>query len=186
MGGVETVGAGVFSGVDYVALGHLHSPQIIEDPVRYSGSPLPYSFGERTHRKGVWLVDLGADGLTDVQFVALTPVRGLSQVTGVLSELLEDRAYEPIEADYISAILTDEVRPVDAMRKLQERFPHAVRVEWERPGGNPELKYRDRVRGRTDNEVVQSFLADVRSVATADELKMVEDALSSSFTEKRG
>lgn len=186
VGGVETVGAGVFSGVDYVALGHLHSPQIIEDPVRYSGSPLPYSFGERTHRKGVWLVDLGADGLTDVQFVALTPVRGLSQVTGVLSELLEDRAYEPIEADYISAILTDEVRPVDAMRKLQERFPHAVRVEWERPGGNPELKYRDRVRGRTDNEVVQSFLADVRSVATADELKMVEDALSSSFTEKRG
>ncbi|WP_024793727.1 exonuclease SbcCD subunit D [Tomitella biformata] len=186
VGGVETVAAGVFSGVDYVALGHLHSPQVIDHPVRYSGSPLPYSFGERTHRKGVWIVDLAADGLADVRLVELTPVRGLSQLTGTLPELLADPIHESIEADYISAVLTDDVRPVDAMRKLQERFPHAVRVEWERPGGNPELRYRDRVRGRTDSEVVSSFLADVRSEATADELKLVEDALSASMAETRG
>ena len=60
VGGVETVAAEVFSGVDYVALGHLHSPQELTPTVRYSGSPIPYSFGENTHHKAVWLVDLGA------------------------------------------------------------------------------------------------------------------------------
>lgn len=185
VGGVETVAAGVFAGVDYVALGHLHSPQVIDESVRYSGSPLPYSFGERTHRKGVWLVELDAAGLAEVRLIELTPVRGLTQLTGTLAELLEDPAHVDVEADYISAVLTDEVRPVDSMRKLQDRFPHAVRVEWERPGGNPELRYRDRVRGRTDTEVVQSFLADVRSAATTEELALVEDALAASMAERK-
>lgn len=183
VGGAETVAAGVFSGVDYVALGHLHSPQVIDDSVRYSGSPLPYSFGERTHRKGVWLVELDAAGLAEVRLIELTPVRGLTQLTGTLAELLEDPAHADAEADYVSAVLTDDVRPVDSMRKLQDRFPHAVRVEWERPGGNPELRYRDRVRGRTDTEVVQSFLADVRSAATTEELALVEDALAASMAD---
>lgn len=184
VGGVETVAAGEFAGADYVALGHLHSPQVIEAGVRYSGSILPYSFGERTHRKGVWLVDLDADGLADATLVELTPVRGLSQLTGVLADLLADPAHEAVEDHYISAVLTDEVRPVDAMRKLQARFPHAVRVEWEQPGGNTQLRYRDRVRGRTDAEVVESFLADVRSGATAEESALVTDALSASSTER--
>lgn len=183
VGGVETVSAGVFSGVDYVALGHLHSPQVIGEAVRYSGSPLPYSFGERTHRKGVWLVELDSAGLAEVRLLELTPVRGLSQLTGTMSELLEDPAHADAEADYVSAVLTDDVRPVDAMRRLQDRFPHAVRVEWERPGGNPELRYRDRVRGRTDAEVVQSFLSDVRSAATEEELSLVQDALAASSAE---
>ncbi|WP_449341978.1 metallophosphoesterase family protein, partial [Streptomyces aurantiogriseus] len=62
VGGVASVPAGVFDGVDYVALGHLHGCQTITERVRYSGSPLPYSFSEAEHRKTMWLVDLGADG----------------------------------------------------------------------------------------------------------------------------
>lgn len=54
--------AGVFDGVHYVALGHLHGAQRITDRVRYSGSPLAYSFSETNHRKSMWLVDLDAEG----------------------------------------------------------------------------------------------------------------------------
>ncbi|WP_188266744.1 MULTISPECIES: exonuclease SbcCD subunit D [unclassified Streptomyces] len=59
VGGVAAVPAGIFDGVDYVALGHLHGSQTVTPRVRYSGSPLAYSFSEADHRKTMWLVDLG-------------------------------------------------------------------------------------------------------------------------------
>ena len=62
VGGVESVGADVFDGVDYVALGHLHTPQQLAPQLRYSGSILPYSFTETTGGKGVWLIDLTDSG----------------------------------------------------------------------------------------------------------------------------
>ncbi len=110
VGGVETVSASAFDGVDYVALGHLHSPQTLAENVRYSGSPLPYSFGERSHRKAVWLVDVDAAGLATVERLDLPVVRGLSQVTGTLDELLSDAAFDSAEDHYVSAVLTDALR----------------------------------------------------------------------------
>src|SRR5690348_14833624 len=61
VGGVDRVPVGVFDGIDYVALGHLHGKQTLRQNVQYSGSPLAYSFSEATQHKGSWLVDLGAD-----------------------------------------------------------------------------------------------------------------------------
>ena len=60
VGGVEQVPGAVFDGVDYVALGHLHGPQRLDEHLRYSGSPLAYSFSEAAQRKSVWLVDVDA------------------------------------------------------------------------------------------------------------------------------
>src|SRR5215218_7059374 len=71
VGGVDRVPEGVFDGVDYVALGHLHRPQSLTDRMRYSGSPLPYSFAEAGHEKQAWLVDLDANGLSGVRPVPL-------------------------------------------------------------------------------------------------------------------
>ncbi|RVW06168.1 metallophosphoesterase family protein [Rhodococcus spongiicola] len=184
IGGVETVSASAFDGVDYVALGHLHSPQTLAENVRYSGSPLPYSFGERSHRKAVLLVDVDAAGLAGVEHIDLPVVRGLSQLTGTLDELLHDEALESVEDHYVSAILTDPLRPVDAMRALQSRFRYAVHMEWQRPEGNPELRYRERVRGRSDLEVAQGFLSDVRSQASVGETRLLEEALRRATAEE--
>ncbi|MBO0856538.1 MAG: exonuclease SbcCD subunit D, partial [Nocardia sp.] len=123
VGGVETVPLNAFEGIDYVALGHLHSPQTLSDSVRYSGSPLPYSFGESSHRKSVWIADL--DSGLSVRQHELPTVRGLSRLTGLLQDLLTDSEFDSAEGDYVSATLTDPARPVDALRKLRERFPHA-------------------------------------------------------------
>ncbi|WP_329413244.1 exonuclease SbcCD subunit D [Nocardia vinacea] len=183
VGGVETVPLSAFDGIDYVALGHLHSPQTLSESVRYSGSPLPYSFAETSHRKAVWLVDLDATGLHSVQRRDLPLVRGLSRLSGTLDELLGDTAYSEAEEHYVSATLTDYARPVDAMRKLRERFPHAVHVEWSRPEGNPELRYRERVHGRRDTEVAQSFLTDVRGEPTTGEMAWLERALAAAIRE---
>ncbi|MEV2220352.1 exonuclease SbcCD subunit D [Nocardia vinacea] len=183
VGGVETVPLSAFDGIDYVALGHLHSPQTLSESVRYCGSPLPYSFAETSHRKAVWLVDLDATGLHSVQRRDLPLVRGLSRLSGTLDELLSDAAYSEAEEHYVSATLTDYARPVDAMRKLRERFPHAVHVEWSRPEGNPELRYRERVHGRRDTEVAQSFLTDVRGAPTPGEMAWLERALAAAIRE---
>lgn len=177
VGGVETVSASTFDGADYVALGHLHSPQVVAEHVRYSGSPLPYSFGERSHRKAVWLVDLDEDGLAGVERIDLPVVRELSRLAGTLDELLSDPAHDEIEEHYVAAVLHDRARPVDAMRKLQERFPHAVHVQWERPVSEQEGTYRGKVRGRTDLEIASSFLNDVRTEPSAREVGWFERAL---------
>ncbi|WP_127782202.1 exonuclease SbcCD subunit D [Rhodococcus sp. X156] len=181
MGGVETVPASVFDGVDYVALGHLHSPQTLTERVRYSGSPLPYSFGERDHRKATWLVELDATGLGAVQRLDLPVVHGLSQLQGTLPELLNDPAHAAAEEHYVSAVLTDEVRPLDAMRQLQKRFPRAVHLEWCRPGGQPAMRYAERVRGRSDADVAHSFLTDVRAAPAAAEAHLLERAFAAAL-----
>ncbi|GGF30865.1 metallophosphoesterase family protein [Williamsia phyllosphaerae] len=177
VGGVETVAASTFSGADYVALGHLHSPQTVTETVRYSGSPLPYSFGERTHDKGVWIVELDATGVSEVRPVPLPLVRGLSRLTGTLSDLVTSPDHVGAEDHYVEAILTDPVRPIDAMRTLRERFPLAVHVEWQSPRVEAGIDYRDRIRGRSDSEIVASFVTDVRSEPSARELLLLDSAV---------
>jgi exonuclease SbcD len=169
VGGVDLVPASVFDGVDYVALGHLHRPQTLTPRLRYSGSPLAYSFGEAGQRKQAWLVDLDASGLAGVRPVPLPVPRRLSVLTGTLEELLADPAHATAEDHFVSARLTDPVRPADPMRRLQARFPHCVHLEWS--GGaaaDDGRSYRERLRGRSDLEVAEEFVAHVRGGVVSD------------------
>jgi len=128
VGGVESVSADVFAGFDYVALGHLHRSQVVDDRIRYSGSPLPYSFSESDHDKAVWLVDLDAAGEVSATRLALPTIRRLVSVRGRLAEVLDT---DPDLADaYLSVELTDPVRPVDPMRRLRDAFPHTLVATW--------------------------------------------------------
>ncbi|HST96289.1 MAG TPA: exonuclease SbcCD subunit D [Geodermatophilus sp.] len=163
VGGVDLVPAAVFDGVDYVALGHLHRPQTLTERLRYSGSPLAYSFGEAGQEKQVWLVDLDATGLAGVRALALPTPRPLTVLTGTLDELLADPAHTAVEEHFVSARLTDEVRPSDPMRQLQTRFPHCVHLEWTgSAGGGDGRSYQERLRGRSDLEVAGEFVIHVR------------------------
>ena len=164
VGGVEQVPSSVFDGVDYVALGHLHGPQRIAEHLRYSGSPLAYSFSEANHHKSVWLVDLDADGLGEVRRHELPAPRRLAAVRGELESLLTDPAHEDLVDAYLSVELTDAVRPTDPLRRLQERFPHAVHLDWRPPGGGPvgAGRYAEPGGGRSDAETACCFVTDCR------------------------
>jgi exonuclease SbcD len=165
VGGVQHVPGAVFNGVDYVALGHLHGPQRLAEHLRYSGSPLAYSFSEARHHKSVWLVELDAGGLAGVQRRELAVPRRLGTLCGTLDELLADPAHEHWVDAFLSVELTDPVRPTDALRRLQERFPHAVHLEWRPAGGFAALRYNEVALGRTDHEVACCFVADCRGTA---------------------
>lgn len=180
VGGVEQVPGDVFDGVDYVALGHLHGPQTLAEHLRYSGSPLAYSFSEARQRKSVWLVDLDAAGLAEVRRHELPVPRPLAMLRGELQELLDTPEHEEWRDHFLSVTVTDRVRPVDAMRRLRERFPYAVHLDWEPEGGlaGAQLKYADAVRGRTDIEIARSFLDDCRgALPTETEERLVFLAL---------
>ena len=180
VGGVDLVPAAVFDGVDYVALGHLHRPQTLTPRLRYSGSPLAYSFGEAGQQKQAWLIDLDGYGLADVRAVPLPTPRSLTVLTGTLDELLSDSAHAGVEDHFVSARLTDPVRPVDPMRRLQVRFPHCVHLEWAgSPAGADARSYQEMLRGRSDIEVVGEFVSRVRTVpATPAERELLGRALA--------
>lgn len=131
VGGVDHVPAGVFAGVDYVALGHLHGPQRVSGPdgttLRYSGSPLAYSFSEQHHHKSSVLVDLSADEVRTELVPAPVP-RRLADVTGTLDELL-GAVGEPHVDDWTRVTVTDAHRPADLYRRVRDRFPHALVVQ---------------------------------------------------------
>lgn len=181
IGGIEQVPASVFNGIDYVALGHLHGPQQLADHLRYSGSPLAYSFSEVNHCKSVWLVDLDAKGLGEVRRHELPVPRKLATLTGSLSELLADPAHGHLEDCYLSVTVTDSVRPLDLQRQLQERFPHAVHTDWQPVGGRAgeKLCYAEAVRGRSDQEIASGFVVDCRgSVPNKSEVSLLERAFA--------
>jgi exonuclease SbcD len=179
VGGVDLVPSSVFDGADYVALGHLHRPQVLEPRIRYSGSPLAYSFGEAGQDKLAWLVDLDAGGLAEVRAVPLPAPRELSVLTGDLADLLADPALAAIGQHFVSARLTDAARPVDPMRQLQARFPHCVHVEWAGAGATADGRsYQERLRGRSDLGVATEFVSHVRGVpASAAEQELLGRAL---------
>jgi exonuclease SbcD len=164
-GGLNLVPASVFDGPDYVALGHIHGRSVITDRVRYSGAPLHYSFGEAGKPRGGWLVELDAGGVDTVEWLDLPVPRRLTVLTGELDALVASSEYSVHENDWIAAILTDRVRPMDAMRRLQDRFPFAATLEY-RPDVVADAgtaTYRDRVEKKTDDQIVAGFLELVRN-----------------------
>jgi DNA repair protein SbcD/Mre11 len=179
VGGVDLVPASVFDGVDYVALGHLHRPQTVTPRMRYSGSPMSYSFGEAGQEKLVWLVDLDAEGLAEVRAVPLPVPRPLSVLSGTLAELLADPVHTGAEEHFVSARITDPARPAEPMRQLQTRFPHCVHLEW--TGGAAPVdgrSYQERLRGRSELDIAGEFVRHVRGVpATAGERELLARAL---------
>ncbi len=129
-GGIDVVPLELFEGVNYVALGHIHSRSTLNDRVRYSGAPLHYSFNEAGQGRGSWLIDLDGDGDIDCQWLALPVPRPLVELTGTLTELETESRFAAYHDNWVSARLTDLDRPVDAMRRLRKRFAHAVHLEY--------------------------------------------------------
>ncbi|MEV6025029.1 exonuclease SbcCD subunit D [Streptomyces sp. NPDC052036] len=179
VGGVAAVPAGIFAGVDYAALGHLHGSQTITERVRYSGSPLPYSFSEAGHRKSMWLVDLGADGSLTADRVDCPVPRPLARIRGRLEDLLADPELERHEEAWLEATLTDPVRPAEPMARLAGRFPHTLSLVFdpERAPEDPAASYARRLAGRSDQQIAEDFVAHVRGAGPdAPERAVLQDA----------
>jgi DNA repair protein SbcD/Mre11 len=141
VGGVADSPASVFVGLNYVALGHLHGQQNVQPPsgtscVRYSGSPLAFSFSERHHAKSVTLAEIDAAGAVTTTLLRAPVPRALRQLQGRLEDLLARADDGPADA-WVKAVLTDPVRPAAPMERLREKWPHTLVLEFAPEGELP-------------------------------------------------
>ena len=160
LGGVDNVDVSVYEAFDYVALGHVHRPQRVgRDTVRYSGSPLKYSFSEARYSKSAVLVELGKKDAGDpvgacVQFtlVPLEPLHDMREVRSSLEDLLAQGAAEPEGTeDYLHITLTDEHPQLDAMAKIRDVYPNAMTLDYD---NTVLLAHRERTRAAVDPDKV--------------------------------
>ena len=123
VGGLDCVDAALFDAFDYVALGHLHSPQKVgRDTLRYCGTPLKYSFSEAHQHKSATFVELGPKGEVTLSTAPLTPKHDLRELRGSYMELTDRRTYEGTAVDdYLHITLTDEQDVPDALARLRVR-----------------------------------------------------------------
>jgi exonuclease SbcD len=169
VGGVSAVHPDVFDGVDYAALGHLHGPQAINETVRYSGSPVALSFSEASHHKASWLLDL-SEPAPQARAIEAPVVRPVRRLRGTLEELLADPRLCEAESAWCQVTLTDAIRPLGAMERVQQRFPHALVLQFEDVGVQVgATSYAARVRERDDLDLCCDFLEHVRAGAAASE-----------------
>lgn len=130
IGNTGLVGIEAFDGFDCVALGHLHrSQQFDNGRIAYSGSPLAYSFSEEGDTKSARVIEMDADGHCKTEVVPLGVGRPLCTLTGRIADLLGNLAFAGAEAARVRVRLTDGELPLQAMARLQQRFPHAVVLE---------------------------------------------------------
>lgn len=133
VGGLDSVDASLFDGFDYVALGHLHSPQKVgRETVRYCGSPLKYSFSEARQQKSATFVTLGPKGTVELSTLPLTPRHDLREIRGNYAELTDRRTYADTAVnDYLRITLTDEQDVPDALARLRTIYPNLLRLDYD-------------------------------------------------------
>ena len=183
IGGAASVPVSAFEGISYTALGHLHGPQTMAGTVRYSGSPLAYSFSEETHRKSVSIVDLGGDGGVTITEIPTPVVRRLVTIEGTLEQLIDDPQHEDVKDAWVRALVTDTIIPSGPMDRLRTRFPHAIALE-HRPAQTSALPPDDRgtrIKGLTPFETIVEFYREqVGDDPSAEEFAVLTTAVDAS------
>lgn len=133
VGGTDNVDAAVFSGFDYVALGHIHGPQNAgSEQIRYCGTPLKYSFSEAGHKKSVTVAELREKGSFRLHTVPLTPKHDLREIRGTYEQVTAKSFYAntPVE-DYLHIILTDEEDVPEAAARLRVIYPNLMKLSYD-------------------------------------------------------
>jgi DNA repair protein SbcD/Mre11 len=153
IGGSDRVSYQPCVGFDYVALGHLHSPQCKgEEHIRYCGSLLKYSFSEQHQKKGVTLVEVNASGLQSAKHLPLSPRRDMRVLEGELTALIEQGKVDPNNEDYLLVRLTDRHAILEPMSKLRAVYPNVLQLE--KPGmletGDQQMSREKLKRGELD------------------------------------
>lgn len=133
VGGLDQIRADLFEPFDYVALGHIHSPQQVgRETIRYCGTPLKYSFSEAGQQKSVTVAELREKGNIQVRTIPLKPLHDMRRLRGTYLEVTAKSFYEQFDReDYVQITLTDEEDVPDGMQKLRVVYPNLMRLEYD-------------------------------------------------------
>ncbi|SOB99938.1 exodeoxyribonuclease I subunit D [Ureibacillus xyleni] len=185
IGGSECVSAQYFQSFHYTALGHLHKAHyVLNETIRYSGSPLKYSSSEANHEKGFLIVDLDQTGQVSITKRPFIPRRDLRIIEGSIQEILKHE----ISEDYVFVRLTDLTPVVGAMEQIRTVYPNAMHVERKvlqkvESTENGELVRREQM---DDLSLFNAFYKEIAgSEPTEIQLQLFEEVLQDMLSEER-
>jgi exonuclease SbcD len=126
IGGAEYVSAQLFEPFHYTALGHLHQAHfVLNEKIRYAGSPMKYSISEEHHKKGFFIIEMDGEGNSTIEKRELIPEHDMRTVVGKIDDILQ----QPVSEDYIFVKLLDETPVLFPMEKVRSVFPNAMHIE---------------------------------------------------------
>ena len=134
VGGTDNVDVSAFEGFDYVALGHIHRSQKCgSEYIRYSGTPLKYSFSEAKDNKSITIIDVKEKGEIQLSFIPLIPKRDLVEIKGSYNELTLKSFYEgtSYDDDYMHITLTDEEDIPEVLTKLRVIYKNIMKLDYD-------------------------------------------------------
>ena len=133
VGGLDNIDASVFMDFDYVALGHIHRPQNMgEEKIRYSGTPLKYSFSESQDKKSVTIVEFREKGNWERKEITLSPLHDMVKIRGTFGEIIDSTNFPQIDAEsFLHITLLDEQDVPEAFRRLSEVYPNLMQMEYD-------------------------------------------------------
>lgn len=133
IGGLDNIDAHIFNSFDYVALGHIHTPQtILRDTIRYCGTLLKYSFSEAHQQKSATIVNIKTKGQIDINTYPVKPLHDMRKIKGTYAELTSRQTYINTDTnDYILATLTDEEDIPDAVNRLRSIYPNIMQLNYD-------------------------------------------------------
>lgn len=168
VGGTDQVSFENYAPFEYAALGHLHTPQYVErEHIRYSGTPLKYSFSEAMDEKSVTVCNIGPKGEAVQIFTRkLKPLRDMRVLTGSFDELMQGES-----DDYLKISLTNNSRVPDALLRLRTRYPNIMLLEYarepERQNFTPERKVD--IKGTDPLDIFSSFYTETNGKPMTDD-----------------
>lgn len=184
VGGLDNIDVSVLNDFDYGALGHIHGPQkLTKENIRYSGTPLKYSFSEKHHKKSLVFIDAKEKGNIKTELVLLQPNNDLKEIKGKLEEVLDTNNFTDINKDdYLSVILTDDEIMADAYGKLSVRFNRVMQVHYDNikslRNENAKMSVSGDIETMTDLELFNQFYKNQMNVDMDDErIELVKEVI---------
>ena len=162
VGGSDNVNADVFFDFDYVALGHIHRSQSCgSEYIRYSGTPLKYSFSESKDTKSITVVDIKEKGNIKLDFIPLTPLRDMVDIKGTYDDLMLKSFYEntTYPDDYVHITLTDENDILDVITRLRVVYKNIMKLDYDnqRTRSNSEINLINDMESKSPLELFDIF-----------------------------
>lgn len=188
IGGAEHVDARHFEPFHYTALGHLHQAHhVLNETIRYAGSPLKYSISEEHHKKGFLIVEMDGEGNVTTEKHLLEPKRDMRTVEGFMEDIMQ---HEPNE-DFVFVKLLDETPILYPMEKIRSVYPNAMHVERKAFSGAGVRNAEGSRREMDPLKLFHAFYEEVKGEAASEETEAIfkdvlEEFLREETEEKEG
>jgi len=177
VGGTSVVSADIFDGFDYVAMGHLHKAQNRGYNIRYSGSPLKYSFSESTNTKTITILDIGDE--IKVEELEVVPLRETRVIKGTFDEVLAVAQKDIHKDDYIKVEITDKYAGMEAVELFRTYYNNLLNIS----GRMNEIEENEltvyELHKMTPNDILEKFYREVTGYdVTEEQINLFQQAMT--------